>query len=347
MGHPQPPDGAGEGASEEAAARPGALRTAWTLARRTVLDARDDRIIGVAAEVAFFVLLSLPPALLMTAGIVGFLGEDVAANVRDRLIELLGTFLSAETMDETVTPLLERLFAEGRPALVSIGAVVALWSASRMVKVLIEATNIAYDIEEMRPGWRRRLLAVGIMVAGLVVLAAYLPLLAFGPRLGDVLADRYGLGAALSVGWQVLYWPIAIGIGVGALASFYHVAPNWRTPWRRDIPGAVLAAVVWILAALALRVYVQTSVLDGGLGPLAVPIALLLWIYVTAIAVLLGAELNAEIERMWPSPEAGPKATTRLAGRVRGFWHKARRRRPRADADDEPERVPERRGRLW
>jgi membrane protein len=92
------------------------------------------------------------------------------------------------------------------------------------------------------------------------------------------------------------------------MATLYHVAPNWETPWRRDLPGALLAAVAWLAAAFGLRAYVGTVLEEGVFGSLAAPIVLMLWLYVSAVALLVGAELNAELERMWPSSDAGLKA---------------------------------------
>lgn len=312
-------------------------RLAWELLTRTVRDSREDRITGSAAEVAFFVLLSLPPFLLIFAGTLGFVGgwfgPGVAGTTKDRILDALGTFLSEDTMRETVRPLVDDLFANPRIGLLSIGAVLAVWSASRMIRVLTEALNNAYDIEEWRPAWRRRLLSVGLTVGGMLALALLLPLLAAGPRLGPA------IGGVFEDVWGVAYWPLAGLVGIALLATLYHVAPNWKTPWRRDVPGAVLAAIVWLLAALGLRLYVSVSLGgEGGAGPLAAPIALLLWIYISALAVLLGAELNAEIEKTWPTARAGPKAgghtavlerASRIARHMGRF---ARRRRAQAEA---------------
>lgn len=298
-------------------------RAAVTLARRTVSDAHADRIVGVAAEVAFFALLAIPPMLLVLAGAAGYVGDllgpDVRASLRDWMVRSLGGFLAPETMDELVKPAVENLFARGRGGIISLGALLAVWSASRLTRVLIEAMNIAYDVEEWRPAWRRRLLAVGLTVGGILFLATFLPLLVAGPRLGQAIDVRFGLGGILGPLWRVLYWPVTVGLGISVLATLYHVAPNRQTPWRRDVPGAVLAATLWVAAAFGLRAYVGLAISQTAFGPLAAPAVLLLWLYVTALSVLLGAELNAEIDKVWPTREAGPKETgtgchTRAAG---------------------------------
>lgn len=294
------------------AARPG-IRSLPGLLWRTFRDAREDRISGLAAEIAFFLLLGIPPALLIVAGGAGYIGDllgpDVRESLRSGLVDGLGTFLSPETMREFVRPAVDDIFAQGRAGVLSVGVLIALWSASRIARVSIEAVNIAYDIEEWRPAWRRRLLAVGLTLGGLTTVSIALPFIVAGPRLGDVIADRTPLPAAFGFAWQVLYWPVAVALGIALLVTFYHLAPNWHTSWRRDVPGAVVAAALWIAAAFGLRVYVDLALTERTVGPLAAPIIIVLWLYVSALAVLFGAELNAEIERMWPSRGAHLKET--------------------------------------
>ena len=286
--------------------------SASTLVKRTILGARDDRIVGSAAEAAFFAILAIPPLLLVLAGSAGYIGDlfgaEVAAGFRGWLIRALGGFLAPDTMEGFVHPTIDTVFAEGRGGLLSFGAVVAIWSSSRLVRVLIEAMNVAYGVGEWRPAWRRRLVALGLTTGGLLVIVVVLPLIVAGPRLGAALDDRFGLGGVAAVVWPVVYWPASAAIGVALLATLYHVAPNWNTPWRRDVPGALLAAAGWLAGAGALRVYVRYTIADQQLGPLAAPVVLLLWFYVSAFVVLMGAELNAEIERLWPASDAGPKS---------------------------------------
>lgn len=288
----------------------------FALARATIRDARDDRIGGGAAQVAFFALLSIPPMLLVFAGAAGIVGDLLGPNVRDSLrdwiIRGLGGFLAPETMREAVRPTVDRLFAREATGLISVGAIVAVWSASRLVRALIEAMNTAYDVDEWRSAWRRRLLAVGLTGGGILVLAVFLPLVVAGPSLGRVLEERFRFGGIVGVAWTVVYWPAAIAVAIGLLTTLYHVAPNWHTPWRRDVPGAVVAAAGWLAGALGLRAYVRYAFSATTFGPLAAPAVLLLWFYVSALVVLVGAELNAEIAKRWPTDEEGPKETASI-----------------------------------
>ncbi len=278
------------------------------LAARTLRDSRDDRILGLGAEVAFFILLSLPPALLAVLGTIGYvarlLGADVTQTIRDQVLSVADNFLTPSTIEDLVAPTVDAVLREGRADVASIGVVLTLWAASRATSRLIEAVAIAYDQEDRRSPLRRRALALGLTIGGMLGIVIVVPVLVAGPSLLDAIAEPLGIAGALAVAWRFLYWPVVGLLGVGLLAWFYHLATPLRTPWRRDLPGAVLAAVLWLLGGLGLRLYADLTIESSTYGPLAAPIAFLLWLFITALAVLGGAELNAEIEKVWPSAPA-------------------------------------------
>ncbi len=291
----------------------GPLPDSRRLVVRTIVDTVDDHVPGLAAEMAFFIVLSLPPLLLAAVlGSVGFVVGDLPTaeleELQSEILSFMSTFLSESTVDEVLRVPVESLLREGRSDILSLGVVLTLWSASRATNVLLRTVTTAYDLEDQRPGWKRRLLALAITVLGVVLSVAVLPLLVVGPRLFASALEAAGLGTGLVELWSVVYWSAVVVVVVVALTWLYHVAPGWYTPWRRDLPGAVLALVVWIAASWGLRIYVADLAgfaADDAFRGLAAPLVLLLWVYVSAIAVLLGAELNAEIERIWPSEE-GP-----------------------------------------
>ncbi len=282
---------------------PRPVQQAWRLIDRTRREVVDDRVPGLAAEVALFTLISLPALLLVVLGSLGYiaqsLGPDGSVELQRIVFDLPRSVLSSRTYD-AYADLAERVLERGRTDVISIGALLSLWTGSRAVNRYLETITIAYDIEQRRAGWQRRLLALGLTLAGLLGAAAVLPLLVLGPKLIEWIAPAATAQATLDI-LGLLYWP---GIGVlvlVALASLYHVGVPWSTPWRRDLPGAVLAMALWLLASGALRAYLAVSMRDDAVyRQLGTPIAVVLWLYVTAFAVLLGAELNAEIEKMWP-----------------------------------------------
>ncbi len=288
------------------AAAPRPVRTGWGLAERTARDVHDDRVLGLAAEVALFTLISLPALLLMMLGSLGFvadmLGSAGTAELDRIVFDLPRTLLSGSTY-QTYEPLARQVVAEGRADVIGFGLLLSLWTGSRATNRFLETLSIAYDIEGRRPGWRRRLLAYALTLLGLLSAVAVLPLLVLGPRLVDLTAPDRVADPLLAAG-GTLYWPMLGLLVLAGLTTLFHVGVPWRTPWRRDLPGAVLAMVLWFAAAAALRAYLALGGTSGGgaaYQQLGTPIAVVLWLYVSAIAVLLGAELNAEIEKTWPT----------------------------------------------
>jgi membrane protein len=282
------------------------LHDVYTLVVRTVKDASDDRVLGLAAEIAFFALLALPPTLLAILGAAGYVGDALGPDVTQRIVrEVVGmasTFLTPRTVAAVIAPAVTSVLAEGRADVFSIGMVVAMWSASRSSYVVIQALVIAYDLEFSRSLIKRRLQAVLFTLGGLVLGGVVMPVFVAGPRFGAALAEPFGLSVTFAIAWRVLYWPFIAGSCVLLLTTVYHYAVPWRTPFRRDLPGALLALLLWIVASVGVRYYVGWTLTSSSVyGSLAAPIVVLLWLYVTALAVLMGAELNAEIEKMWPT----------------------------------------------
>lgn len=288
------------------------LGSAWTLGVRTIRDSFDDRLPGLAAEMAFYILLSLPPLLLVGLGAVGYIGElfgpETVDTVRLRILKSAGAVLTPSTMRDVVGPAVDRLLEQGRADILSVGAVLALWSGSRALRVTVQAVTIAYDLEDRRSWWQHRLLSLGLTFAGILTGAVLLPLLVAGPRAGESLASRYGLAEVFDLVWRILYYPVVVLLGLAVLTWVYHVVPPVRTAWRRDFPGAILAFVVWLAASTALRIYaLQFVETNSPYSAFGTPLVMLLWIYVSGVALLVGAELNAEIEKMWPTAD-GPYA---------------------------------------
>ncbi len=298
------------------------LGAVWALGFRTVRDSIEDRLPGLAAEVAFYILLSLPPLLLVGLGAVGYTGElfgaETVEEVRLWIVSAAATVLTPSTMEDIVRPAVDSLLERGRADILSIGAVLALWSGSRALRVIIRAVTIAYDLEDRRTWWQHRLLGLGLTFAGVLTAAILLPLLVVGPRAGAALADRYGLADIFDLVWTILYYPAVVVMGLALLTWVYHVVPPVRTAWRRDFPGAILAFVVWLAASSGLRFYALRFVEpDSPYGLFGTPLVLLLWIYLSAVSLLVGAELNAEIEKMWPTPD-GPYADEEEGGEAEG-----------------------------
>ena len=286
---------------------PARLRPGVRLTVRTLREAGRDRLPGLAAEVAFFLILSVPPLLLALVGVLGYagdlLGADVVLELKNQLLAGANTIFSDRTVERVVRPTLDTVVNEGRADVASFGLVFTLWTASRAVNVVLGAITIAYDLEPgALPGWRRRVFALVVTVVGILAGLVVIPLLLVGPGLGEAITEPLGLEDTFATLWQALYWPLVAVIGVGGLSLLYHMGTPWWTPWRRDLPGAVLALLVWVAGSFALRAYSARTIEANAIyQQMSAPLVVLLWLYVVAFAVLLGAELNAEIERLWPS----------------------------------------------
>ncbi|MQS11701.1 YihY/virulence factor BrkB family protein [Streptomyces kaniharaensis] len=277
-------------------------RTAWELVKDTTNTCVEYRVTGLAAEAAFFTLLSIPPLLLGLAGTLGYLDEFLGAGTIDRLkhdiVSASGTVLSDSSIKQVVVPLLDDVFDHTRPDLISIGFLLSLWSGSRALYIFIDTITVMYGLDGKRGIVKTRLMSLGLYLGALVIGSLVLPLLMAGPGL----IENAVPGIAGLVG--AAYWPVAIVLLIVSLTTLYHLAVPVSTPWREDIPGALVALVVLVFCSVALRIYLVSSV-EGpsAYGSLAAPVAVLLWIFVVALAVLIGAAMNAAIDRRWPTLE--------------------------------------------
>lgn len=272
----------------------------WALTRQTVQSAFQYRVTGLAAEIGFFSLLSLPPLVLGLIGTLGYfrslLGPITIGEIRNRVLDSSHAVLTNNVVDTVVRPLLDTVLAGGRGDIVSISFVVSLWSGSRALNVCVDTITIAYGLNGIRGIVRTRALSFTLYVLGLVGGLVAIPPLLAGPNLVQRLLP------IPSVVIEIFYWPTLGLITVALLTGLYSAAVPVRTPWYRDMPGALLALVIWVIGSAGLRIYLEVSLSGVSIyGSLAAPIAMLAWLYVTAFAVLIGALLNASIDQLWPS----------------------------------------------
>jgi membrane protein len=282
---------------------PRVRHTAWRLVTATVGASFRYRVTGLAAEAAFFAILSLPPLIFALAGSIGFfvnrLDVTQVAAFREATLGMSRQVLTEDSVDRVILPTMnDVLSGDGRFDVVSIGFVLALWSGSRALNVFVDTITILYGLAGRRGIVHTRVLSFGLYVVGLVVGVVLLPLVLAGPSLFS------GLLPNQVTFLSELYWPTVVLLSIAFLTSLYHLSVPVRTSWRYDVPGATLALLMWIIGSYLLRWTLQHVV--GGTsiyGPLAAPIAVLLWLYMTAFAVLVGAALNAAFERVWPETE--------------------------------------------
>ncbi|MCB5182579.1 YihY/virulence factor BrkB family protein [Streptomyces antimicrobicus] len=275
-------------------------RTGWLLLKDTVNSCIEYRILGLAAEAAFFTLLSLPPLFLGLLGLLGYVDNwtdtRTVASIEENILRAVGTVLSDRGVNDIAKPLLDDVTRQGRPDIISLGFAFALWSGSRAVNVFIDTITVMYGLDGVRGIVKTRLLAFLLYVVALLIGAVVLPLMVVGP---DAVIRLVPWSTEVIA---VLYWPTVTLLSIVFLTTLYHVSVPVRSPWIEDVPGALVALAMWVLGSFLLRIYL-TSTVEGPTiyGSLAAPVAVLLWIGISAFAVLVGAAVNAAIDRVWPS----------------------------------------------
>ncbi|WP_375432619.1 YihY/virulence factor BrkB family protein [uncultured Friedmanniella sp.] len=306
---------------------------AWRLVVLTLGACFRHRVTGLAAEAAFFTILSLPPLIFGLVGATGFVARtfDVrtVASFRDQILALAARVLTRDAVSTVIQPTLDDVLSGGRFSVISIGFLLALWSGSRALNVFVDTITIMYGLAGRRSMVKTRALSFGLYVVFLVVSTVAIPLVLAGPGLVDQLLPR-GLDAL-----GALYWPVVLLSSVIFLVALYHLATPVRTRWRADLPGAALTLVFWVAGSVVLRLVLSASSGSSTIyGPLAAPIAVLVWLYLISIAVLVGAAFNAALDQVWPRlsgiehPDraaADEPSVTPSTGRVhRGRWWRAR-----------------------
>ena len=256
------------------------------------------RITGLAAEAAFWILLSLPALALSIVGVLGYLhaqlGTARALRLEHNLTNAAGTVLSQRAVRQTVAPALHSMLTSGHADVVSIGFLIALWSGSRALNVAIDTITVASGQNGLRGIVRTRLLAFGLYLPALLLGAATMPLLLVGTELLS------GIAPAAAAVLSPLAWPAVAAALVVFLSTLYHLALPDRRRWRAGLPGALVALAVWAAGSALLRLYLHGSQTGqygatgaAGFGRIAATAAILLWLYITALAVLIGAVFNA------------------------------------------------------
>jgi membrane protein len=270
-------------------------RRSWRVVAQTFGACLRYRVTGLAAEAAFFALLSLPPLIFGLAGAIGFVAQrfsvTTVAEFRTQVLDLASRLLTPTAVNDVIAPTLDDVLFQGRFEIISIGFVIALWSGSRAVNVVVDTITIMYGLAGHRSILRTRALSFSLYVVFLLAAVVLLPLVLAGPGLVErALPDRIG-----AVGY--LYWPVVLVGTAGALATLFHLAVPIRHRWRGAIPGAVLTLLLWLGGSALLRLILGLSIGSTSIyGPLAAPIAVLLWLYLINLALLVGAAFNASLE---------------------------------------------------
>jgi membrane protein len=266
------------------------------LGKRVYAEVMDDDVLGRSAQLSYYFLLALFPALLFLTSLLGYLaGEN--GQLRQGLFNYLAAVLpgdASKLVAETVTDVAQ---SSGGGKL-SFGILATLWAASNGMGAISESLNAAYDLKETRPWWKVRLAAVGLTLALTLLIVTALVLVLYGGDIADAVAVKVGLGAAFAVGWKVLQWPVALVFVLLAFALIYYFAPDAQQQnWKWITPGAIIGVALWLLISFAFKAYLSFfNSYSATYGSLGAVIILMLWFYFTGTAILVGGEINSEVE---------------------------------------------------
>ena len=273
------------------------------LAKRVWKEMQEDDVFGRAAQLSYYFLLALFPLLIFLTSVIGLvIGTE--AGIRENLFSYLSEVMPPAAY-QLIESTMQEVAAASSGSKISFGILATLWAASNGMGAITEALNVAYDVNETRPWWKQRLTAIGLTIALSTLIIGALIIVLSGGKIADFLAANYALGSVFTLTWKVLQWPIVLATMLFAFAIIYYIAPDVRDQkWIWITPGAVLGVVLWLLVSFGFRLYLNYfDSYSKTYGSLGAVIILMLWLFFTGAAVLIGGEVNAVIENA--AAEAG------------------------------------------
>lgn len=267
------------------------------LLKRTAKEAYADDVFNLAAQQAYYFFFALFPALLAVISIASFFPVQ---NLADEIVAMLGRVAPVDVI-EIINGQLAKISGDNAGGLLTIAFLVTIWSSSGAVVSMCTTLNIAYDVTETRPWWKVRLIAIGLTIGLALFILAAMTLVIGGPALAERVAAMAGMDKAFVWAWNILQWPLVFALVATAFALVYYFAPDVVQEWIWITPGSTLATILWIVVSLGFKLYVSTlgnyTETYGFVGGVMV---LLTWFYLSALVLLFGAELNAELEHASP-----------------------------------------------
>jgi membrane protein len=278
----------------------------------------QDNALGLAAQLAYYLLLALVPALVFLVALTSFFPPSLLEQILHGLQSVAPAEIDRMLRDQTAS-----IAAGNDGGLLTLGFAMALWSSSAAVVAVTDALNRAYDIEEGRSWWKVRLQAIALTIGLALFIVLAFGLVLAGPTLATRLASSSGLGPAFEWGWKVLQWPVVFALVATALGILFYFGPDADQDWEWITPGAVLGALLWLAASLLFKLYVANfASYNETYGSLGGVIVLMLWFYLSSLAILVGAEMNAEIEHASPH---GKSPGEKVAGKKKAIGARAAR----------------------
>jgi membrane protein len=260
------------------------------MARRVYARLGQHDVFDRAASLSYYFLFALFPTLLFLTALLGLLPIP---KLMDRLLDYITRMLPGDAAS-LLTRTLTEVVKGARGSLVSIGALAALWGAASGMVSIRTALNVAYDAHDRRAWWRQRVDAVALTVWFSLFTLVALVLLVFGERVGDAVAAALGVGAAFTHTWNIVRWPVILLLVLLGITLVYHFAPAVRQRWHWVTPGSAFALIGWLVASYGLRLYVgYFGNYNATYGSIGGVILLMLWLYLSSLTLLIGAEIDA------------------------------------------------------
>jgi membrane protein len=289
------------------------------LLKRTAREALADDVFSLAAQQAYYFFFALFPALLFVIAVASFFPLQTLI---DDVVQMIGRVAPGEVV-KVITDSMQQLSQQNSGGILTFAFLVTIWSSSGAMVSIITTLNAAYDVTESRPWWKTRVTAIALTIGIAIFILASMFLILAGPTVAETLAVRMRLGPTFTWAWMVLQWPVVFALVVSAVGLVYYFAPDVQQDWVWITPGAVLATVLWVGVSLALKLYYQLMPdANAAYGTLGAVMVLMLWFYCSGLALLLGAELNAEVEHASPY---GKDAGERVPGEKKVVGPRAQR----------------------
>ena len=265
-----------------------------------------DNCLGLAAQLAFYFFLALFPALLFLTAVISFMP---VTGLLDTISGSLARVAPTEVLSIIQDQILKIAHAQNG-GLLTLGMVGTIWSTSSGVDAIISTLNQAYGVEETRPWWKVKALALGLTFALALFIVVSFALILVGPTLAEHIADWAHLGPAFTWSWTLVQWPVVFALVSLAMALIYRYAPDAEQQWIWIAPGAVLATILWLGISVGFKFYVaRFASYNATYGAIGGVMVLMLWFYASALAVLVGAEFNAKIEQASPAGKQSGEKT--------------------------------------
>jgi membrane protein len=288
--------------------------------KRTLYQAFwKDNCFAMAAQLAYYFFFALFPTLLFLVALASYFPLDTLI---DDLFRTVGGLMPPEAL-QLITDQIIKISGSEDAGLMTLGMLLAVSTSSAAMIAIIDTLNNAYDIEEGRPWWRVRLTALALTVSVAIFILVSFALIIGGPTLATRLADSWGLGPIFEWTWKILQWPVVFALASTGIGLIYYFAPDAEQEWIWLTPGSILATTVWLLASLGFKYYVANwGSYTETYGLIGAVMILLLWFYISGLVILVGAEMNAEIEHASPH---GKEPGEKISGQKRAIGPEAMR----------------------